>query len=164
MKYFAYGSNMSLSRLRKRVSSARRINSYTLRAHALRFHKASKDGSGKCDAFQTEDPNDFILGTVFEINPGEKKYLDKAAGLGYGYNEKPVVVQDCTGNELDAVTYYATEIDESLKPYCWYKNHVLVGAEESSLPKWYIQKIYEFECIKDLDKGRNAKQSAIHIR
>jgi len=38
MKYFAYGSNMSLLRLRARVPSAERIGMFTLVEHALRFH------------------------------------------------------------------------------------------------------------------------------
>jgi gamma-glutamylcyclotransferase len=53
MYYFAYGSNMSLSRLRERVPSAEAVGCFSLNGHDLRFHKLSKDGSGKCDAFFT---------------------------------------------------------------------------------------------------------------
>lgn len=52
--YFAYGSNMSSARLRARVPSCRPIGIAFLPGHELRFHKRSKDGSGKCDAFQVE--------------------------------------------------------------------------------------------------------------
>lgn len=62
MKYFAYGSNMSLLRLWQRVPSAVRIGVFTLQGHQLRFHKLGKDGSGKCDAYQTNNTLD--LGRV----------------------------------------------------------------------------------------------------
>ena len=153
---------MSLSRLRERVPSAQRVGSCTLRAHDLRFHKASRDSSGKCDAFHTENPDDYIVGVLFEISACEKKYLDKAEGLGHAYEEKIVVVEDVSGSEVIAITYYALIIDESLKPYSWYKNHVLVGAKESSLPEPYIQKIDAVECVDDLDQEREEKQRAIH--
>jgi len=39
LRYFAYGSNMSLARLRRRVPSARRIAVATLPGYRLRFHK-----------------------------------------------------------------------------------------------------------------------------
>ena len=73
MKYFAYGSNMSLLRLRERVPSAERLGVFKLEQHVLRFHKIGIDGSGKCDAFLTEDPNASVIGALFEI--------DKEAGI-----------------------------------------------------------------------------------
>ena len=47
-------------------------------------------------------------------------------------------------------------------PYSWYKNHVLIGAIESSLPKEYIDRIRSVESLDDLDKNRDALQRAIH--
>ena len=162
MRYFAYGSNMSLSCLRARVPSAQRIGSFTLIEHDLRFHKISKDGSGKCDAFYTGNPDNYVQGVLWEIDPGEKGALDRAEGLGYGYDEKNVKVLNGSGEGLDATTYYAIKIDNALKPYCWYKNHVLVGAQESSLPESYIQEIEAVECVEDPDEQRDAEQRAIH--
>lgn len=162
MKYFAYGSNMSLPRLQQRVPSAIRIGFFTLKSHDLRFHKASKDGSGKCDAFFSGDDSDFVIGALFEICDSEKKALDRAEGLGDGYNEKQVLVVNESGEEIKAVTYYATKIDETLKPYSWYKNHVLHGAKESQLPEQYIRKIIAIESIEDQDKTRDAKERAIY--
>lgn len=162
LKYFAYGSNMSLSRLLQRTPSARRIGTCTLRAHTLRFHKVSKDCSGKCDAFHTQNPDDYVIGALFEIDCCEKKDLDKAEGLGHAYEEKMIIVVDNFGMEVSATTYYATEIDATLKPYSWYKNHVLIGAKESALPEAYIQIIDAVECVEDPDPEREAEQRAIH--
>lgn len=162
MKYFAYGSNMSLSRLRGRVPSAKRLGIFILDEHDLRFHKIGKDGSGKCDAFLTENSEDSVIGALFEINKCEKKALDRAEGLGYGYDEKVVRVHNDAGDFVEATTYYATSIDPSLKPYSWYLNHVTVGAKETNVPEKYLNNIQHIECLEDTDKKRAAEQCAIH--
>ena len=153
---------MSLARLQGRAPSARRIGTYTLWSHALRFHKASEDSSGKCDAYYTDNPQDFVLGALFEISAADKAPLDEAEGLGHGYDEKIVILSDTSGPEIEAITYYATAIDNSLKPYSWYKHHVLVGARESALPELYISIIEATESIEDPDHRRANIQRAIH--
>ena len=160
MKYFAYGSNMSLVRLRERVPSAERIGTFFLKEHQLRFHKVSKDGSGKCDAFKTNNTGDVVIGALFEIN--EKKALDIAEGLGYGYDEMIVNVQNNSGETFEVLTYYAIKMDSSLKPYYWYLNHVVIGANETNVPVQYLDVIQSTECIKDPDKNRDAKQRAMY--
>lgn len=163
MYYFAYGSNMSLSRLRERVPSAEAVGCFSLNGHDLRFHKLSKDGSGKCDAFFTSDSGNTIYGVLFKIASSEKPALDQAEGLGYGYDEKEVTVTAHDSSSITATTYVATKIDEKLKPYSWYVNHVLVGANEASLPLSYIAtKINSVEAVEDNDRARDAKQRAIH--
>ena len=163
MHYFAYGSNMSLSRLKKRVPSANPLGCHRLNKHDLRFHKTSKDGSGKCDAYFTSNPDDVVYGALFEIDPVEKTVLDKAEGLGHGYDQKEVIVIADDGSLIKAVTYIASNIDDTLKPYSWYVNHVLVGAYETSLPAEYIEnKINNIETIEDYNEERNAKERSIH--
>ena len=139
---------MSIARLRERVPSAAPLGCHFLKKHDLRFHKSSKDGSGKCDAYFTSNSEDIIYGALFKIAPFEKPDLDRAEGLGYGYEEKKVTVITDNLAPIDAVTYIATNIDESLRPYSWYVNHVLVGANDTSLPEDYIQrKIRAIEAI-----------------
>ena len=162
MKYFAYGSNMSISRFRKRVPGARRMGCYCLKGYDLRFHKLGKDGSGKCDAYFTGKSHDCVIGALFEIAPDEKRDLDKVEGLGYGYEEKRIIISDQFGFESEATTYYATNIDESLKPYSWYLNHVLIGARESGLPQSYVDKIEAVAHLEDQDEVRDRQQRAIH--
>ncbi|MEO6203549.1 MAG: gamma-glutamylcyclotransferase family protein [Nitrospirales bacterium] len=141
MYCFAYGSNMSLARLRGRAPSVQFVAVATLVGHRLAFHKVSKDRSGKCDAQYTGSPEDKVIGVVFEVSESEKLSLDKAEGLGTGYDEKHVEVVTSERRTLDAQMYFATHIDPSLKPYHWYKKHVLVGAQENNLPPGYIAQI-----------------------
>ncbi len=154
---------MSVARLRERVPSATSLGCYILKEHDLRFHKSSKDGSGKCDAYFTANPENVIFGVLFEIDSQHKSALDKAEGLGSGYEEKEVMVVTANDSAVNAVTYVATNIDMNLKPYSWYVNHVIVGANEASLPADYIEsRIISVESVEDSDTERDAKQRAIH--
>jgi len=162
MRYFAYGSNMSFARLIRRVPSAVRVGACTLHQHDLRFHKAGTDGSGKCDAFQTDDSSHFIVGSLYEIDPVEKQSLDLVEGLGVGYAEKRVCLATESGEMVEALTYYATMIDKSLKPYSWYLQHVLIGAGESGCPPDYVARIRATNAIEDGHRERDARERAIY--
>ena len=163
MLYFAYGSNMSSRRLRERVPSARFRFTATLEAHDLRFHKRSRDGSAKCDALETRNPAHRVIGVVFEIAQTDKTTLDRYEGLGSGYEEKQVALLTSSDASITAFTYYATHIDSALKPYSWYKHHVLSGAREHQLPVAYIERINGIESITDLNYERHECEMAIYI-
>lgn len=160
MKYFAYGSNMSTPRLRERVSSCEFVTTAKLHGYQLHFHKRSSDNSSKCDAFHTGVDADIVWGAVFNISTLEKKSLDKAEGLGHGYNEKTVDLTTTTGELLKAITYYAASsaIVEGLAPYTWYKELVLNGAAEHGLPTDYVAvSIEAVTATKDPDVDRERK-------
>lgn len=161
MLCFCYGSNMSRRRLQARVPSARFVAVAELPCHQLRFHKAAMDGSAKCDAYQTGITDDRVIGVVYEIADDEKPDLDKHEALGRGYNEKQVEVTTRTGS-LQAWMYYATRIKDSMKPFHWYKQHVLVGARENGLPADYIAKIEAVESIDDPRGKRHKREMAIY--
>lgn len=160
--YFAYGSNMSLKRLRKRICSADPKERGVLRCHRLAFHKVSrKDGSGKCDIVAAEE-SDAVWGRLYHIDDGEKKRLDRYEGLCHGYDKKCVTVELDSGETIRAMTYYATEKDCTLKPYTWYIKHILVGAKEACLPLDYIKKIEEVEAKEDPCKKRDWDELLIY--
>lgn len=162
MLYFAYGSNMSITRLKRRAPSAIRTGICTLQNHDLRFHKESADGSGKCDAFRTGNSEDFVIGSLFEIDPADKPSLDSAEGLGFGYNEKQIPVVKDSGEICFAVTYYAIRINRTLKPYSWYLQHVIIGAMESNCPAIYVSRIKAIKTMEDDNQERDAQERAIH--
>lgn len=163
MLYFSYGSNMSVPRLLERVPSARFIATACLEEHELRFHKKGRDGSAKCDAFETGNPGHSILGVVFDIDRTEKRALDRVEGLGVGYEEKEVLLTDHTGGAIRASTYYATSIDSALTPYQWYKHHVLTGALENGLPENYVRRIEAIASTSDPQQERHEREMAIYI-
>ena len=161
--YFAYGSNMSLKRLRERVPSAKPIARGILRCHRLEFHKKSKDKSGKCDIVLSSAV-DVVWGRVYEIDDKQKKCLDRAEGLSYGYCEKHVTVELDCGTAVRAVTYYADpkKTNPCLKPYTWYVRHVLIGAKEAHLPPDYIKCLEAVDTKEDCNKFREAIELVIY--
>ena len=173
--YFAYGSNMSERRLKveKRAPSAKVIGTGVLNNHCLTFHKRSEDGSGKCTIECSE--SDKVYGVLFKINEDEECCLDKAEGAcgngGYKKVTRKIEIRDSKckeykcGGTVCAKTYQAipVSINRKLKPYSWYKQHVLVGAIEQKLPPCYIDYLIRVDADKDCDKKREACELAIYI-
>lgn len=153
---------MSTPRIRRRLASARPVSVAHLAAHVLKFHKRSVDGSAKCDIVPTRDPNDVVFGVVFQILAREKPILDRYESLGHGYAEKSVAVVQSDGRSLAATTYYATHIDTSLKPYHWYKEHVLRGAREHALPIEHIEAIADIQSTMDPDQDNHIRELSIY--
>jgi hypothetical protein len=160
--YFAYGSNMSLARLRQRVPSANKLGVFNLLGHELRFDMEGCDSSGKCNAFYTGECCDAVIGTLFTMAVDDKPALDQAEGLGVGYGDKVVTVTNAAGESFEAITYYALIIKANNPPYDWYLNHVLIGAAETGLPVNYIAKIEAVITKTDRDEERAALQWAVH--
>lgn len=159
--YFAYGSNMSSKRLKARVPSARFYARALLRGHQLRFHKHSTvDNSAKCDAFDTGDLRDMTHGVVFTFDADEQVQLDVCEGEGYRVTQLEVETQ--AGKRLEVLTYIAVLIEPRLRPYPWYKRHVLEGAYEHALPSDYIAGIEAIETKEDPDRERCQRESALY--
>lgn len=118
------------------------------------------DGSGKCDAEATNLVDDRTDGVLYEIDQAQKGALDAAEGLDRGYAEKTVTVV-AGDSEITALMYYATRKDRALKPYNWYKQFVIAGAREHSLPSDYVAEIEWVESIEDLCAKRRAKNELI---
>ncbi len=154
---------MSTPRIRRRVESATVVSTARLIHHTLRFHKKSIDGSAKCGIENTNNPADIVHGVVFEILASDKRILDRYEGLGHGYEEKQVSLILPHGGAVDARTYYATHIDTSLMPYHWYKEHVLRGACEHSLPTAYIAAIEAVTSIADPDQQNHIQELSIYL-
>jgi gamma-glutamylcyclotransferase len=163
MLYFAYGSNMCTGRLRRRISTATFVYIAKLSRHSFRFHKRSTDGSAKGDAFETGNPADVVWGVIFNINKGQKSILDEAEGLGAGYEEKAATVVDQTGQEHRVLLYVAdaNNIDNTLRPYSWYKRFVVDGGRQHDLPGEYLHNIAAMPDVEDSDHPRDRRNRSI---
>ena len=134
-----------------------------LPGHTLRFHKRSKDESAKCDAFATDDDDSAVIGVLFSFDPADRPKLDAFEGAGKGYDARVVTVINDKGRRRKVLTYLASHgaIDESLKPYTWYKDHVLAGGKEHGLPQGYVAEFIEpVEAVEDPDRDRDRKERA----
>ena len=153
---------MSTPRIKHRVESATAVSVARLYGHSLQFQKKSIDGSAKCDIMHTKKPDDIVHGVVFEILASEKHILDRYEGLGSGYDQKQVSLALPHGESVAAVTYYAIDIDASLSPYHWYKEHVIRGAREHALPVEHIRAIEAITSVPDPDQGNHVKELSIY--
>ncbi len=162
MNYFAYGSNLHVKRLLERVPSARVVAVGRLGGFDLRFHKRGQDDSAKCNAFETGRPADVLHGVIYSIRTGERIGLDRAEGVGIGYEVRELTVTTA-GGELRAFSYIAQPefIDDSLRPFDWYRDLVLAGARAHGLPAAQISGIERIETVRDPDEGRRGRYIAL---
>src|SRR5262249_15977161 len=116
--YFAYGSNMLKARLEARVGHVLPGVTGSIRGYRLRFHKRSGDNSGKCNMMYTGCQKDVVYGVVFEISETQQDALDRAEGLGSGYDIEEVSIRLPDGIEKSACAYVAvpSAIDEAAVP------------------------------------------------
>lgn len=121
MKIFSYGSNMLTTRMKDRIESYQFYNIGYIKGYSLKFHKLSKDTSGKASVFYTGYPEDLVWGVIGEINDEGKSSLDKYEGLGKGYNQKLIDVILKNNSTIEATVYVADEkfIDDKLLPFDW---------------------------------------------
>lgn len=162
--YFAYGSNMSSRRLKARLPSSRILGTGELAGHRLAFHKFSHvDLSAKCDACPSDHPDDRVIGVLYHIHVDEKALLDRIEGVGNGYDEKRVNIRNGAGH-IEAFMYAATRIDPTVRPYHWYKAHVVRGAREHGLPESYLEFLNSFESIDDPQPERHRHELSIYSR
>jgi len=144
-------------RIRRRVHTLSYFGKGYIENHSLKFHKKGSDGSAKANAFHIPKSNDFIWGIIWEIDTESKSELDKHEGLGKGYNEKRItVILDDQYSTVEAIIYIADEkyIDDTMKPYHWYKSYVFKGGIQNYLPKLYMDKIAGIPSGRDLDEHR----------
>ncbi|MCB1859244.1 MAG: gamma-glutamylcyclotransferase [Gammaproteobacteria bacterium] len=160
--YFSYGSNMSTLRLQARIPSAVPLYTAVLKRHRLKWHKQGSDGSAKCDCCYTGIPNHRVIGVVYVIASSQKPILDQYEGLGEGYEGRQVWVEKADRTKSYVATYHAIRINPSLRPFHWYKEHVLQGAREHQLPTDYRREIEAVPSIPDPVPGRHARELAIY--
>ena len=151
MRYAAYGSNLHPQRLNDRISSAQLITTGFLPNWSLHFHKRSDDESGKGNILTGGDGVHFA---IFEISAKDKLILDEIEGVGYS----EIVL--CIPDIGDCVSYVAEEshIDNSLLPYEWYQELVLIGARFHGFPDEYLKRIESIQAFRDPDSGRRVER------
>lgn len=152
MRYAAYGSNLHPFRLSERISSAKLVGTSFVPDYSLHFHKRSVDESGKCNIVSGGTG---IYVAIFDISTADKAVLDEIEGLGSGYYEVSLAVP-----ELGECMSYSAEdsyVDDSLSPYEWYKELVLIGAHTHGFPASYIERIAAVNSRQDPNPHRDAK-------
>lgn len=154
-RYLAYGSNLHPLRLAERVPSSRLVGITRLVGQKVAFAKQSRDRSAKCTLVCTDSPDDAAYCAVYELDQGERHLLDRAEGLGAGYDETLFEVQ-VGGRAIVAFAYVAaaSHLVTELLPYDWYMALVLEGARYHGFPDAYIATLRGAGCTPDPSPGR----------
>lgn len=157
--YFAYGSNLWLPRLRHRVPGVEPLGAARLSRFGLRWHKRSRDGSGKCSIEPSGD--EVVHGGLFRIPTAERVLLDRVEELGAGYDHADVTV-DAESGPVPAFTYVATAgaRDDAVRPFTWYRDFVVAGAGQLGLPETYVARLRAVAADPDPDAERDRRQRA----
>lgn len=134
-RYFAYGSNMSISRLRRRVSSASKIDTARLKDYKFICNKIGGDGTAKANIEFAHGEE--VWGVIFELTKKDLEILDSYEG---GYIRKKLRVRS-GANEMKVYSYISNRVEEDLRVAPRYKDYIIQGAQENELPKAYIEKL-----------------------
>jgi hypothetical protein len=163
--YFAYGSNLHPIRLGERVPSARLVERARLPGYALRFHKRGGDGSAKCNAWWTGLESDVVLGAVYRLAAAERPVLDEFEGAGRGYDRHEIVVEGDSGRHT-VFTYLAAPaaLDDTLRPFDWYRGLVVAGARRLGFPPAYVVRMEIVATEADPDEARAAAHAQLLAR
>lgn len=130
--YFAYGSNMSKSRLEERIGSCRSLGVFALKGYGLSFNAGGKTQSW---ANLIDDDNQQVIGVVYEINRRQLDILDCYEGCNNPkYYVRMVDIYD-EENKIPLHFYISFINRENFeKPVTeTYMNFLIKGAEENNL-------------------------------
>jgi len=132
--YFSYGSNMSRSRLEKRVGKVKHLGKATLKGYTLRLNKKGQDGTGKANIVPKSQTQ--TEGVLFELSHRQLLKLDPFEGAPRHYERKRVQLLNDKGERIEAITYIAKQkwtVKKALQPSKEYLNHILQGARENQI-------------------------------
>ncbi len=134
MLYFAYGSNMCSTRMRKRAPSAVVIGTACLKHHHVVCNKLGQDGTAKANIVPRRDASTY--GVLYGISANEIKLLDTEET---GYRRVEKILLNHLNQEVHAQTYVAFRLTHQPVTTDWYKSLIIRGATEHGLPDDYIR-------------------------
>lgn len=140
--YFAYGSNMYLPQMNKRLKHKfAKVGIGVLKGYTFVYNKLSKDGTGKANIMRAG--SDKVLGVVYKMPNSSLQILNRFE-MGYS----PVYLDVYYQNEkIKCITYLADKHNNSLMPTKAYKNTILTYAIAAKLPRDYINFMSDFETV-----------------
>jgi len=128
IKYFAYGSNMDMSRLSNRGVNPETRDKGTLKNWKLKFNKKASAGDWSFANIEQSE-GDIVEGLVFTIKESDLKLLDKFEGAPRHYRREILEIE--TEREaIKCITYIAQpeHIMEGLLPVKEYMDFLIKGS------------------------------------
>lgn len=167
LHYFAYGSNLTASRLIARVGPCEDLGVATLPDFELAFRKDSHDGSAKCDLVHNPGRCIKAEGVVYRMPLAAKSVLDRFEGVGVGYRVETIEAKLALAVEekqtLSCFVYLAEPpwVDQRKLPYSWYRDFVLSGGIDHGLSDSWRGFVESHPVQLDTDVERHSKNQKI---
>jgi hypothetical protein len=134
VRYFAYGSNLLVQRMRERGAPFHSARPAVLRDHRLTFGKRARDGSGRANAVRSAGGR--VHGVLYEL---EREALESLTQFQGGYDLVEVLVEtvrlDGRLEVLPAKIFMArSDRTTDAPPSRSYLELILQGLEDHGLP------------------------------
>ena len=134
-RYFAFGSNLSSTRLRARIGDVVVVGVATLPDHRHLFNKHGNDDTAKGNIEMA--PGEVVIGVLYEITVAQ---LETLVAIESGYERVTVSVTRETAT-IDAVTFRAVRLADHLAPTREYLDHYVHGVREHGIEEGYLEGI-----------------------
>ena len=134
--YFAYGSNMNTTQMKKRCPNAEKLSKAVL--YGYRFIINSRGV-----ATIIESKNTFVEGGVYKVSDDCLSSLDRYEGVKANCYYRRIIEVIYQNEKIKAITYIATDQKESMQPRDGYIKKIIQGAKEFDLSEDYINNNFE---------------------
>ena len=142
IKYFAYGSNLDLAKMKVRCPSSELISKGSLSGYRLTFNRYARGwGGGGADVIQ--DQGSEVWGLIFELSDIDLKRLDRYEGCYKDqtslYERWKAVIDTPDGQVCDVCIYTVVEKQKFVRPTPEYLQIIKDAAVRWDFPKVYQQ-------------------------
>jgi len=127
--YFAYGANLDLNEIKKRIGPVKTILRAQLPGYRLTFRGYSRRWDGAIADIEKAEGS-IVYGVLYKISIEQLKKLDKYEGYPHKYIRKQVNVVTEDNSVITAVTYtqvLGKDVDKRFKPSKLYLNTIRKG-------------------------------------
>lgn len=147
--YFAYGSNVSPTRMVTRCRFARLIGTGRIDRHRLAFTWRSKTwGGGVADIVFT--PGASVWGAIYELRASELDSLDAYEGVPIAYQRRRLTVVSAARSAWSAWAYSVVQKEAHVPPTKAYMQTILDGGREVGLPADYLLALEAIKTVPDV--------------
>lgn len=147
--YFAYGSNLLSHRIHINNPSAERAGIGYLKDYQISFVTYSKRWKGASATIVPKESK-VVWGALWQVDRADLEHLDRQEGVHENiYRALEIDVFLPSGEKVNARTYQQTanppdvddlsELSQDCRPSVAYWKTILKGAEETDLPKEYLE-------------------------
>jgi gamma-glutamylcyclotransferase (GGCT)/AIG2-like uncharacterized protein YtfP len=139
--YFAYGTLLDISGMKKYCPSAEPLGVMSLKGYRMGFALCGADPSvGGCTL--VEDPESTMYGVLYSLPAKELADLDAASGVDKGlWAVIKITLTDSKGRKVPANTLTIPDPAGPHRPPETYTQPILLGARAWPLPAGYIRQL-----------------------